>query len=72
MNTEKSKAFNMVFISNDDPVMQSVSLNAEIKPEGKIEGEAEITSYAYNKINALGLYNTLGESNTSIRFKKEK
>jgi len=54
-------AYNMIFISNDDPVLQSVSLNADIKPEGKMEGNAEITSYAYNKINALKLYDTIGE-----------
>lgn len=60
--TEKSKAFNMVFISNEDPIMQSVSLNAEVTPDGNIEGNAEITSYGYNKINALRLYDTLGEA----------
>ncbi|MBS1523639.1 MAG: DUF3857 domain-containing protein [Bacteroidetes bacterium] len=54
-------AYQMIFISNDDPVLQSVSLNAEVKPEGKMEGNAEITSYAYNKVNALHLYDTVGE-----------
>lgn len=54
-------AYQMIFISNDDPVLQSVSLNAEIKPEGKMDGNAEITSYAYNKVNALRLYDTVGE-----------
>jgi len=54
-------AYQMIFISNDDPVLQSVSLNAEVKPEGKMDGNAEITSYAYNKVNALHLYDTVGE-----------
>ena len=54
-------AYKMIFISNDDPVLQTVSLNAEIEPEGKIKGNAEITSYAYNKVNALRLYDTVGE-----------
>jgi hypothetical protein len=55
------KAYQMVFISNEVPAMQSVSLDAEIKAEGKMEGNAEITSYSYNKETALRLYNTLGE-----------
>lgn len=54
-------AYKMVFISNEDPATRSVSLNAEIKPGGKIEGSAEITSYGYNKTNAMQLYNDEGE-----------
>jgi hypothetical protein len=56
-----NKDFKMVFISNDEPAMQSVSLNAEIKSNGKMEGSTEITSYSYNKIKALRLYDTVGE-----------
>ncbi len=51
---EKNKAFQMVFISDDEPAMQSVSLNGEIKPDGKIDGTAEITSYKYNKERICG------------------
>ena len=58
---EKNKAFQMVFISDEDPVMQSVALNGEIKPDGKIEGNAEITSFKYNKERILRLYDTVGE-----------
>lgn len=57
---EKDKAFNIVFISNDDSILQSVSLNAEVKPEGKMQGNAEITSFGYNKINTMRLYDTVG------------
>ena len=58
---EKDKSFQMVFISDEEPAMQAVSLNGEIKPDGKIEGNAEITSYKYNKESALRLYDTVGE-----------
>jgi hypothetical protein len=55
------KHYKMLFIENEAPSMQSVYLNAEIKPGGKIEGNVEITSYAYNKVNTLQDYNTYGE-----------
>jgi hypothetical protein len=60
--SEKDKAFQMVFISDEEPAMQSVSLSGDIKPDGKIEGNAEITSFKYNKERALRLYDTVGEA----------
>ena len=59
---EKDKAFQIVFISDNDPAMQSISLNGEIKSDGKMNGNAEITSYKYNKGKALRLYDTVGET----------
>jgi hypothetical protein len=53
---DKFKAYSMAFIADNDPAMQSVSLNAEIKPEGILEGNAEVTSSKYNKVNALQQY----------------
>jgi len=53
--------YSMVPISNKLPVVQSIFLNAEIKPDGKITGNAEITSESYNKIGALKKYYTDGE-----------
>ena len=58
---EKSKEYKMVFLENQEPAMQAVFLNAEIKPSGKMMGNAEITSYSYNKINAVKKYKTDGE-----------
>jgi len=58
---EDTRQHKMVFLEDREPAMQSVFLNAEVKPEGKIEGSAEITSYSYNKISALTKYKTDGE-----------
>lgn len=56
-----NKTYKPVFIEYDDPVMQSVFLNAEIKPDGKLNGTAQITSFSYNKIQLSGRYKTDGE-----------
>jgi len=60
VNTDNGKT-SMVPLEVDAPVIQSVFLNAEIKPEGKITGTAEITSDSYNKITAVKKYKTHGE-----------
>ncbi len=62
--SDNLKAFGMMFISNDEPAMHSVYLNAEIKPDGKMEGNVEITSFTYNKAKALRLY----EINTEEKY----
>ncbi|WP_259071602.1 DUF3857 domain-containing protein [Mucilaginibacter sp. X4EP1] len=53
--------YNFIFLSDVDPVSQSVFLNAEISGDGKMTGTLERTSYAYHKINALKKYKTDGE-----------
>ncbi len=63
------KAFGIEFIADNEPAMQSISLNAEIKPEGKMEGNAEITSSKYNKTNALRRYDEIGEAKYLDTFK---
>jgi hypothetical protein len=57
-----SKAYNMVFVSNNEPSLRSVSLNAEVKADGGMKGNVEINSYSYHKINELALYNAKGEA----------
>jgi hypothetical protein len=52
-------------ISADLPVIQSVFINAEIKPDGKMRGTAEITSDHYNKIAAVKRYKTYGATKHS-------
>jgi len=56
--SDNLKAYNVIFIADNEPAMQSIFLNAEIKSEGKMEGHAEMTSSKYNKVNALQLYDT--------------
>ncbi|UOE49021.1 DUF3857 domain-containing protein [Mucilaginibacter sp. SMC90] len=54
-------AYDMIFLENTDPVRQVVLINAEIKPDGKMAGNADISSFAYNRINAVKDYKTDGE-----------
>ncbi|MGN6639120.1 MAG: DUF3857 domain-containing protein [Mucilaginibacter sp.] len=51
----------LIFIASDDPGMQSVYLNAEIKSDGKMTGDVEITSSGYEKVSALNNYYNDGE-----------
>jgi hypothetical protein len=55
---EKETSYSAVFMHNDDPIVQSVFLNAEIFANGTMSGTAQITSDSYNKINATSLYKT--------------
>jgi hypothetical protein len=50
-----------VFLEDTDPVIQSVFLNAEITPDGKMSGPVQISSAAYNKSNVVKKYKTDGE-----------
>jgi len=59
--SDKIKAYNIIFVADDEPAMQSIFMNAEIKPDGKMVGNAEITSSKYNKVHALQLYESKGE-----------
>jgi hypothetical protein len=58
---DDNKFFQIPFLENQEPAMQSVFLNAEIKPDDKMSGTAEINSYSYHKIDAVTKYNTDGE-----------
>ncbi|WPU98615.1 DUF3857 domain-containing protein [Mucilaginibacter sp. cycad4] len=53
--------YDMTFLQNTDPVRQVVLINAEIKPDGKMAGSADISSFAYNRINVVRDYKTDGE-----------
>ncbi|HEX3384008.1 MAG TPA: DUF3857 domain-containing protein, partial [Mucilaginibacter sp.] len=67
--SDNLKAYNVMFISDEEPAMQSIYLNAEIKPDGKMDGNAEITSSKYNKAHALQLYETKGPEKYLDTFK---
>ena len=58
---KQKKIFDIVYLHNDLPVRQVVMINAEIKPGGKLEGTAQISSTSYNKISAVEKYKTDGE-----------
>jgi hypothetical protein len=53
--------YDMIYLHKNLPARQVVMINAEIKPGGKLEGTAEISSSSYNRINAIERYKTDGE-----------
>ena len=58
---ESNNEYKMVFLQNEEPAIQAIYLNAEVKPGGKLSGDVQITSYSYNKSEALRMYKTDGE-----------
>jgi len=58
---DKNGEYKLVFLTDIEPAMQSVYLNAEIQSNGKMDGTVEITSSSYNKISAVKKYKTDGE-----------
>lgn len=55
------KLFDIIEVKNDLPARQVVLVTGEVKPNGKLEGTAQISSTSYNKINAVRRYKTDGE-----------
>jgi hypothetical protein len=59
---DKSKnQYDMIYLHKDIPARQVILISAEIKPGGKLEGTAQISSSSYNRINAIEKYKTDGE-----------
>jgi hypothetical protein len=58
----KSETTKLIPIEDAEPVMQSVFVNAEVTADGKLNGNAEVTSDFYNKIKAAREYITDGDS----------
>ncbi|WP_158990776.1 DUF3857 domain-containing protein [Mucilaginibacter sp. L196] len=56
-----NKTEDLVFLQKQTPIRESIFITAEIKPEGKIEGNAEISSLSYNRMSDIDDYNTEGE-----------
>lgn len=63
--------YDMVFLHKETPVRQVVLISGEIKPNGKLEGKAEISSSSYNKISAIERYKKDGEKKY-IEFLSDK
>ncbi|MBK0379756.1 DUF3857 domain-containing protein [Mucilaginibacter segetis] len=55
------KQYDMLYITRQAPVRRVVILNGEIKPDGKMEGEASLNSFSYNRIKSIDRYKTDGE-----------
>ncbi len=58
---KKRNQYDIIYLHRTAPVRQAVLINAEIKPNGKMAGTAQISSISYNRINAVAKYKTDGE-----------
>jgi hypothetical protein len=59
---DKSKnLYDIVQLKRGVPVRQTILITGEIKPGGKLEGTAQISSNSYNRINTINRYKTDGE-----------
>jgi hypothetical protein len=61
INMDK-KTYSLVFLDQLIPVIQSIYTEAEIKPDGKMQGTTQISCLSYNRINAIDHYKTDGET----------
>ncbi|WP_428328227.1 DUF3857 domain-containing protein [Mucilaginibacter sp.] len=60
MNLSTTSA-GLIFIKDSNPARDVVSINAQIIPNGKISGTAQINSFNYNKDAKLLIYKLIGE-----------
>lgn len=51
----------LVPLKNDNPSRKIVFVTAEIKPGGKLDGNAQINDFSYHRTNCLQEYDKLGE-----------
>jgi len=59
---DKSKEkYNIIAIKKDLPVRQAVMINAEIKPNGRVEGTAQLSNTSYSRIDVVERYKKDGE-----------
>lgn len=59
---KENKNYDLIFLQKPMPVRQLVLVNAEIKPDGKLTGTAQINSFSYNRLTAVEKYKTDGET----------
>ncbi|MFC0518989.1 DUF3857 domain-containing protein [Mucilaginibacter angelicae] len=55
------KDFNFLFMQDEVPMNKVIMLNAEIKPEGKMTGDADISSFGYNRASVVSTFKKEGE-----------
>jgi hypothetical protein len=58
---KENQKFDLAFLQKPIPAREVTLINAEIKPGGKMTGTAQISSFSYNRINAVKKYKTDGE-----------
>ncbi|SDR92638.1 protein of unknown function [Mucilaginibacter mallensis] len=55
------KDYELVFLNKQAPVRTSIFITADIKPDGKVNGTAQLSSYSYGRIDGIKRYKTDGE-----------
>ncbi|MBS1532073.1 MAG: DUF3857 domain-containing protein [Bacteroidetes bacterium] len=68
---KENKKYDLVFIQNPSPVRNMVMITADIKPDGKMDGSAQVSSLSYNKIKEEENYNINGEKKYTDSLKKD-
>jgi hypothetical protein len=58
---KKSNTYDIILLKKRLPVRQAILINAEIKPDGKLAGTAQISNTSYSRIAAIDRYKTDGE-----------
>jgi hypothetical protein len=53
--------YDLIFLDNEKPIRQSIFITAEIKPDGKIDGNAQISSTSYDRCSRIEQYQKDGE-----------
>jgi len=61
----------LLFLTKTDPARQSVLIKAEIKPDGKMEGSAEISSFSYFKMGSTERFKKDGEEKYKTYLKDD-
>ena len=58
---KENKKYDILFLQKTTPVRQMVLITAEIKPDGKMTGSAQMNSFSYNRLKDVEKYKTDGE-----------
>ena len=62
---KEHEKYEVIFLRKAEPVTQMITVNADIKPDGKMTGSARINSSSYNRINTIKKFKTDGEKKYS-------
>ncbi len=68
INPDK-KTYDLLILEKHEPVRKAVFISAQIKPDGKLDGTADISSFSYRRIEDVDYYKTNGEQKYIDRLK---
>jgi hypothetical protein len=66
-----NKKYDLIFVQNNSPVRNVVFVDAEIKPNGKMEGNAQISSYSYYRKGYIEKYMLDGKKKYIDKLKED-